>query len=160
MLFSSVSLSYSVVLDRPRPMEGSYASVLVLSGAGWYLSYLEENNYIVLLQAPQKHQKYVSHVLGLPMSKVVCKTKRIGGGFGGKETRSAFIAAAASVPSYLLNQPVKITLDRDLDMMITGQRHSFLGKYKVWTKWCFSLYINILLKLNPENFYLFFIFEI
>lgn len=84
-----------------------------------------------VLQAPQKHQKYVAHVLGLPMSKVVCKTKRIGGGFGGKETRSAFLAAAAAVPSYLLNRPVKITLDRDVDMMISGQRHSFLGKYKV-----------------------------
>lgn len=83
------------------------------------------------MQAPQKHQKYVSHVLGLPMSKVVCKTKRIGGGFGGKETRSAPIAAAASVPSYLLNRPVKLTLDRDTDMMISGQRHSFFGKYKV-----------------------------
>ncbi|KAG5126929.1 hypothetical protein JHK82_027764 [Glycine max] len=47
-----------------------------------------------------------------------------------RETRSAFIVAAASVPSYLLNRPVKITLDRDVDMMITGQRHSFLGKYK------------------------------
>lgn len=65
------------------------------------------------------------------MSKVVCKAKRLGGGFGGKETRSAFIAAAASVPAYLLNRPVKLTLDRDEDMMITGQRHSFLGKYKV-----------------------------
>ncbi|RZC77502.1 hypothetical protein C5167_001723 [Papaver somniferum] len=65
------------------------------------------------------------------MSKVVCKTKRIGGGFGGKETRSAIIGAAASVPSYLLNRPVKLILDRDVDMMITGQRHSFLGKYKV-----------------------------
>lgn len=84
-----------------------------------------------ILQAPQKHQKYVSHVLGLPMSKVVCKTKRIGGGFGGKETRSAMLAAAAAVPSYLLNRPVKIILDRDIDMMIMGQRHSFLGKYKV-----------------------------
>lgn len=83
------------------------------------------------MQAPQKHQKYVAHVLNLPMSKVVCKTKRIGGGFGGKETRSAFLAAVASVPAYLLNRPVKITLDRDIDMMITGQRHSFLGKYKV-----------------------------
>lgn len=84
------------------------------------------------MQAPQKHQKYVSSVLGIPMSKVVCKTKRIGGGFGGKETRSATFAAAAAVPSFLLNRPVKITLDRDTDMMITGQRHSFLGKYKVF----------------------------
>uniref|UniRef100_A0A1D1XDN3 xanthine dehydrogenase n=1 Tax=Anthurium amnicola TaxID=1678845 RepID=A0A1D1XDN3_9ARAE len=82
-------------------------------------------------QAPMKHQKYVALVLDLPMSKVVCKTKRIGGGFGGKETRSAFIAAAASVAAYHLNRPVKITLDRDVDMMTTGQRHSFLGKYKV-----------------------------
>ena len=65
------------------------------------------------------------------MSKVVCKTKRIGGGFGGKETRSAFLAASAAIASYLLNRPVKLTLDRDIDMMITGQRHSFLGKYKV-----------------------------
>lgn len=83
-------------------------------------------------QAPKKHQQYVASVLGLPMSKVVCKTKRIGGGFGGKETRSAFLAAVAAIPSYLLNRPVKITLDRDIDMMITGQRHSFLGKYKVY----------------------------
>lgn len=92
---------------------------------------MKSHGVILCVQAPQKHQKYVAHVLGLPMSKVVCKTKRIGGGFGGKETRSAFLAAAASVPSYLLNLPVKLTLDRDTDMMITGQRHSFLGKYKV-----------------------------
>ncbi|KAL5708166.1 hypothetical protein ACHQM5_018991 [Ranunculus cassubicifolius] len=90
-----------------------------------------EVHMISSTQAPQKHQKYVSHVLGLPMSKVVCKTKRIGGGFGGKETRTAIFAAAAAVPSYLLNRPVKITLDRDIDMMVSGQRHSFYGKYKV-----------------------------
>ncbi|EOA15923.1 hypothetical protein CARUB_v10004017mg [Capsella rubella] len=97
----------------------------------WTIDGGNEVHMISSTQAPQKHQKYVSHVLGLPMSKVVCKTKRIGGGFGGKETRSAFIAAAASVPSYVLNRPVKLILDRDVDMMITGHRHSFLGKYKV-----------------------------
>uniref|UniRef100_A0A6N2L4E9 xanthine dehydrogenase n=1 Tax=Salix viminalis TaxID=40686 RepID=A0A6N2L4E9_SALVM len=97
----------------------------------WTMDSGSEVHMISSTQAPQKHQKYVAEVLGLPMSKVVCKTKRIGGGFGGKETRSAFIAAAASVPSYLLNRSVKLTLDRDVDMMITGQRHTFLGKYKV-----------------------------
>ncbi|KAM1100206.1 hypothetical protein FF1_006655 [Malus domestica] len=101
------------------------------SSVVWTMDGGNEVHMISSAQAPQKHQKYVSHVLGLPVSKVVCKTKRIGGGFGGKETRSAFIAAAAAVPAYLLNRPVKITLDRDTDMMITGQRHSFLGKYKV-----------------------------
>ncbi|KAJ6811703.1 xanthine dehydrogenase-like [Iris pallida] len=97
----------------------------------WTIDGGNEVHMISSTQSPQKHQDLVAHVLNLPMSKVVCKTKRIGGGFGGKETRSAFIAAAASVPSYLLKRPVKITLDRDVDMMITGQRHSFLGKYKV-----------------------------
>ncbi|KAM1310538.1 hypothetical protein ACFX15_006856 [Malus domestica] len=101
------------------------------SSVVWTVDGGNEVHMISSTQAPQKHQKYISHVLGLPMSKVVCKTKRIGGGFGGKETRSAFIAAAAAVPAYLLNRPVKITLGRDTDMMITGQRHSFLGKYKV-----------------------------
>ncbi|GKE90385.1 xanthine dehydrogenase 1-like protein [Tanacetum coccineum] len=90
-----------------------------------------EVHMISSTQAPQKHQKYVAHALGLPMSKVVCKVKRIGGGFGGKETRSAFFAAVAAVPAYMLNRPVKLTLDRDVDMMTSGQRHSFLGKYKV-----------------------------
>ncbi|KAE8674961.1 Xanthine dehydrogenase [Hibiscus syriacus] len=55
----------------------------------------------------------------------------IGGAFGGKETRSAFIAAAAAaVPSYLMNKPVKLKLDRDTNMITTGQRHGFLGKFK------------------------------
>lgn len=97
----------------------------------WTTDSGNEVHMISSTQCPQKHQKYVSHVLGLPMSKVVCKTKRIGGGFGGKETRSACFAAVACVPSYLLNRPVKLTLDRDIDMMISGQRHTFLGKYKV-----------------------------
>ncbi|TMX00398.1 hypothetical protein EJD97_000888 [Solanum chilense] len=97
----------------------------------WTVDSGNEVHMISSTQSPQKHQKYVSHVLGLPMSKVVCKTKRIGGGFGGKETRSAMLAAAVAVPSYLLDRPVKIILDRDIDMMIMGQRHSFLGKYKV-----------------------------
>ncbi|PNT74501.1 hypothetical protein BRADI_1g15800v3 [Brachypodium distachyon] len=97
----------------------------------WPVDSGNEIHMISSTQAPQKHQKYVAYALGLPLSKVVCKTKRIGGGFGGKETRSAIFAAAASVASYCLRRPVKIVLDRDIDMMTTGQRHSFLAKYKV-----------------------------
>ncbi|VAH17397.1 unnamed protein product [Triticum turgidum subsp. durum] len=96
----------------------------------WPVDSGNEIHMISSTQAPQKHQKYVANALGLPLSKVVCKTKRIGGGFGGKETRSAIFAAAASVASYCLRRPVKIVLDRDVDMITTGQRHSFLGKYK------------------------------
>ena len=49
------------------------------------------------LQAPSKHQVLTHSVLGIPMHKIVCRTKRIGGGFGGKETRSAFIQASVVV---------------------------------------------------------------
>uniref|UniRef100_A0A7N0RHR8 xanthine dehydrogenase n=1 Tax=Kalanchoe fedtschenkoi TaxID=63787 RepID=A0A7N0RHR8_KALFE len=97
----------------------------------WTMDGGNEVHIISSTQAPQHHQKLVSELLDLPMSKVVCKAKRIGGGFGGKETRSALICGAAAIPSYILNQPVKLILDRDTDMMVTGQRHSFLGKYKV-----------------------------
>ncbi|KAG2484282.1 hypothetical protein HYH03_016926 [Edaphochlamys debaryana] len=82
-------------------------------------------------QAPAKHQKYVASVLGVPAHKVVSKTKRLGGGFGGKETRGIFIHCAAAVPAYHLRRPVRLCLDRDEDMQMTGQRHAFLATYKV-----------------------------
>jgi CO/xanthine dehydrogenase Mo-binding subunit len=52
--------------------------------------------------------------------QVVSKTKRLGGGFGGKETRSIFLHCAAAVPAHVLKRPVKMTLDRDEDMQMTG----------------------------------------
>lgn len=91
----------------------------------------EEMHMFSSTQCPDKHQRLVSHVLGLPASKVVCRTKRLGGGFGGKETRSAFIACAAAVPAYHLRRPVRVVCDRDVDMCISGQRHAFKGEYKV-----------------------------
>lgn len=60
--------------------------------------------------------------------QVVSKARRIGGGFGGKETRTAFISCAAAIAAYWLKRPVRVTLDRDQDMAITGQRHAFVGK--------------------------------
>eukprot|EP00879_Flechtneria_rotunda_P007117 GHRR01007469.1.p1 GENE.GHRR01007469.1~~GHRR01007469.1.p1 ORF type:complete len:682 (+),score=243.05 GHRR01007469.1:3597-5642(+) len=91
----------------------------------------DEYTLIASTQAPNKHQVYVASTLGLPQHKLVCKTKRIGGGFGGKETRSVFIHCAAAVPAYHLRRPVKAILDRDEDMQMTGTRHPFLAKYKV-----------------------------
>ena len=83
------------------------------------------------VQAPAKHQSTIAHVLGIPQHKVVCHVKRIGGGFGGKESRSVFTNAAAAVPAWILRKPVRLILDRDEDMHWTGHRHAFLGKYKV-----------------------------
>ena len=82
-------------------------------------------------QCPQKHQKLIARALGMPCNRVVCKTKRVGGGFGGKETRAAFLNVCAAVPAFHLRRPVSLVLDRHVDMAVTGQRHAFLGEYQV-----------------------------
>merc|ERR1712032_1243716 len=64
-----------------------------------------------------------------PQSKVVVRVKRMGGGFGGKETRNCFASAAAAVAAKSSNRPVLLTLPRDVDMLTTGHRHCFLSKY-------------------------------
>ena len=71
---------------------------------------------------------------GVCALQVVCRVKRIGGGFGGKETRNVFIACAVAVPAYNLNRPVRLIVDRNVDMAITGQRHPFKAFYKVQKK--------------------------
>lgn len=92
-----------------------------------------ENDEILVYsstQALHATQKTISHVLNVPMHKVVAKTKRIGGGFGGKETRSVHYIALASVAAKKLNRPVRLIVDRQIDIATSGQRHPFLGKYK------------------------------
>jgi len=81
-------------------------------------------------QAANKTQKFAANVCGIPCSKVVCKVKRMGGGFGGKETRTVPISTAAALAAHRLKRPVKINLDRDVDMWITGTRHPFLARYR------------------------------
>ena len=61
-------------------------------------------------QNPSKTQNFVAHACGVPASHVVCKVKRLGGGFGGKETRSVFISCAAAIAAKNLRRPVAIML--------------------------------------------------
>ena len=81
-------------------------------------------------QNPTKTQNFCAHVVGIPKAHVVARCKRMGGGFGGKETRSVFIAVTAALSAHLLKRPVSINIERDIDMSITGQRHAFLVNYK------------------------------
>ncbi len=81
-------------------------------------------------QNPVKTQNFTAAVTGIRAHKVVCRMKRMGGGFGGKETRSVFVGLAAAVAAQVTGRPVKICLDRDVDMAITGQRHPFLCRYR------------------------------
>jgi len=93
-----------------------------------------ENDELTLYastQAPSKHQKAVALTLGVPLHKIVSKTKRVGGGFGGKETRSIYMHCCAAVPAHHLRRPVRLCLDRDEDMQSTGHRHAFMCHYKV-----------------------------
>lgn len=85
-------------------------------------------------QQPPEVAKGIASVLGPPNLRAVCRTKRIGGGFGGKETRCSVVEFPVPLAAYRLGRPVRMMLDRDEDMMITGGRHSFLFKYKVGFK--------------------------
>lgn len=82
-------------------------------------------------QHPTEIQKLISHVTGLPASKVVTKVKRMGGGFGGKESRGLIVALPVALAAHRLGRAVRCMLDRDEDMAVTGTRHPFYLKYKV-----------------------------
>ncbi len=82
-------------------------------------------------QHPTEIQAIVAEVLGQPKNKVVIQSPRMGGGFGGKETQGNAFAAMVALASVRTGQPVRIQLDRDLDMMITGKRHPFYSRFSV-----------------------------
>lgn len=82
-------------------------------------------------QNPTDTQRLVAHCLNVPMNRIVTKVKRIGGGFGGKESRTIPFAMAAAFVASKTKKPVRMVLDRDLDFLMSGQRHPFLTKYKV-----------------------------
>ncbi|XP_035686516.1 xanthine dehydrogenase/oxidase-like [Branchiostoma floridae] len=82
-------------------------------------------------QNPTTMQMLAAKVLGIPANRVVCRVKRMGGAFGGKETRPFAITSVCAVAAHKVQRPVRIMLDRDEDMVITGRRHPFLGRYKV-----------------------------
>lgn len=82
-------------------------------------------------QHPTEVQKLVASVLGVTMNKVTVDMRRMGGGFGGKETQAAGIACHAALVAALTGRPVKMRLSRRDDMRITGKRHPFFVRYDV-----------------------------
>ncbi|CRK86175.1 CLUMA_CG000058, isoform A [Clunio marinus] len=91
----------------------------------------DELEIISSTQHPTEVGKLAAHVLGIPINRVVSRAKRLGGGFGGKESRACVVALPVAFAAYKLRRPVRMMLDRDEDMMITGTRHPFLFKYEV-----------------------------
>ena len=82
-------------------------------------------------QHPSEVQQIIAHALARHANQVTVQCRRMGGGFGGKETQPALIAAAAAVLAHKTGRPVKLRLDRDTDMIMTGKRHDFLADYTV-----------------------------
>ncbi|MBL8474173.1 MAG: xanthine dehydrogenase molybdopterin binding subunit [Rhodocyclaceae bacterium] len=81
-------------------------------------------------QHPTEMQQVLAHALNLPAHAITVAVRRLGGGFGGKESQSALFAAVAAIAAQRLQKPVKLRLDRDDDMLITGKRHCFHYDYE------------------------------
>lgn len=82
-------------------------------------------------QHPTEVQHLVAEALGLNQNQVVCIVKRMGGGFGGKESQAAPFAAFAGLVALRLNHPARLILTKDEDMQTTGKRHPFQTDYTV-----------------------------
>ena len=82
-------------------------------------------------QHPSEMQHTVAHALKLHAHHVHVECRRMGGGFGGKESQSALFACVAAIAARKLGRPVKLRVDRDDDFLVTGRRHCFHYEYEV-----------------------------
>ncbi len=82
-------------------------------------------------QHPTEVQHGVAHVLGLPFNAVTVEVRRMGGGFGGKESQPTIVAGIAALLALKARKPVKLRLSRDDDMRATGKRHPFYFRYEI-----------------------------
>ncbi len=82
-------------------------------------------------QNPSEVQMQIAEALGINMNDVEVETRRLGGGFGGKESQAGIFAIWAALLAKAIGKPVKVRLKRNQDQLITGKRHAFLNKYKV-----------------------------
>jgi xanthine dehydrogenase large subunit len=121
----------------PRRIKGT----LVIQGADhFYLenqsaaAYPKEQGQMEVhssTQHPTETQHTVAHALGTNFSDVVCVVKRLGGGFGGKESQASPIAAYAALIAAKARKPARIVLTKDDDMIMTGKRNPFQIHYEV-----------------------------
>ncbi|MDR2335118.1 MAG: xanthine dehydrogenase molybdopterin binding subunit [Burkholderiaceae bacterium] len=104
-------------------LEGQIAYALPLEQKQWWI--------YSSTQHPGEVQHWVAHALGLENNAVRVECRRMGGGFGGKETQAGHLAVWAAVAAHKTGKPVKLRLDRDDDFLITGKRHPFEYEYDV-----------------------------
>ena len=120
----------------PHQIEGRFEvggqEHFYLEGQIAYALPLEQNQWWIhtSTQHPGEVQHWVGHALGVASHAVTVACRRMGGGFGGKETQAGHLAVWAAVAAHQLRCPVKLRLDRDDDFLITGKRHPFAYHYR------------------------------
>jgi xanthine dehydrogenase large subunit len=82
-------------------------------------------------QHPTEVQHICARLLGCDYNRVTAVVRRLGGGFGGKESNASWVAGAAALAAHKTGKPVKLRLPREVDMIATGKRHPFLYRYTV-----------------------------
>lgn len=81
-------------------------------------------------QNPTEVQHICSRLVGIPFNRITTVVRRLGGGFGGKESNASWVAGAAALLAWKTKRPVKLSLPREIDMLVTGKRHGFLVQYE------------------------------
>uniref|UniRef100_A0A673BMR0 Xanthine dehydrogenase/oxidase n=1 Tax=Sphaeramia orbicularis TaxID=375764 RepID=A0A673BMR0_9TELE len=84
-----------------------------------------EMELFVSTQSASKTQSLVAKALGVASNRILVRVKRMGGGFGGKESRTTILSTVVAMAANKLKRPVRCMLDRDEDMLVTGGRHPF-----------------------------------
>lgn len=147
------SITKNNLLGPPRKMERGDADTALKSAAHvisgelhtgaqehWYLETQacscvpgegNEMNVFSSSQHPSETQTLVAEVIGINRNEVVVEVRRMGGGFGGKETQGNHVACWSAILCNATKRPVKIRLFRDDDMIMTGKRHRYITKYEV-----------------------------
>ena len=93
----------------------------------------EDNGLLVYCstQHPTEMQHLMAHATNRDFNQIVVETRRMGGGFGGKESQSGLFACVAAICADHVNRPIKLRLDRDDDFLATGKRHCCYYEYEV-----------------------------
>lgn len=118
-----ISAQFEVGGQEHFYLEGQIAYALPLEQKQWWI--------YSSTQHPGEAQHWVAHALGVDVNRVRVECRRMGGGFGGKETQSGHLAVWAAVAAHKFKRPIKLRLDRDDDFIVTGKRHPFHYSYTV-----------------------------
>ena len=128
---------YKKIKESPFRLKGNFTTGsqehFALEGHSAFVIPLEDNDFKVFssTQHPSETQQIIAKMLNQKSNTVTVEVRRIGGGFGGKETQSFIFAAICTLLAKKSKNPVKLRIDRDDEIIITGKRHDFYSEYEV-----------------------------